>query len=125
MSTPKEELSEAGTKMLDIIAALADANHSCPLDSQLRERLGKSTSLESLAYAGHIVIEVFRENQRVVTILSGPHAGKQTKRPPGVPDKMLPYRTIDTNGGGSAVDRFVPKPASSVTLPVIPDWERD
>lgn len=51
----------------------------CPLNS---EGHINSKTLGDLAHAGKIRIEVFAHNWRVVTILCGPNAGKQTAPPP-------------------------------------------
>ena len=48
-----------------------------------------------LAHAGKIRIEVFARNWRVVTILTGPHAGKSTMRDPAGVRGAKPYRVID------------------------------
>jgi len=50
----------------------------------------------ALAKAGRIKIEVYAHNWRVVTILTGPHAGKTTAMPPYKHGR--PYRTITKEG---------------------------
>jgi hypothetical protein len=54
---------------------------------------GLTSQLTSdLARAGKIRIDVYPHNYRVVTIMTGPHAGKATAPPPN--KKWRPYLTI-------------------------------
>jgi hypothetical protein len=55
---------------------------------------GLTSQLTSqLARAGHIRIDVYPQNWRVVTILKGPHAGKTTAPAPN--KNWRPYLTIE------------------------------
>jgi len=53
-----------------------------PLDSE---------GVSRLVTDGRIRVEIFRQNWRVITLLTGPHAGKSTKAAPG---GGMPYRTL-------------------------------
>lgn len=48
-------------------------------------------TMSALAHAGRICIEIFFHNWRVVTIMEGPHLGRQTMRPPKA---GKPYRAV-------------------------------
>ena len=79
--------------LFDRIVACALKGERCPMNYPLGPINGPG--LSALARAGHIRIEVFMHNWRVVTILSGEHAGKQTQSPPKGKGTGMPYRTID------------------------------
>ncbi len=69
-------------------AAIADIR--CPIAGTN----GLTSGLTSkLTRSGHIRIDVYPHNWRVVTILVGPHAGKSTAGPPN--KNWRPYRTIE------------------------------
>lgn len=55
-----------------------------------------STATTALARAGRIRVAVYRLNWRVVTILTGPQAGKATAAPPG--SYGPPHLTISKDG---------------------------
>lgn len=59
-----------------------------------------SDLVSALARAGRVRIEVYVHNFRVVTILTGPNAGKQTARPPRPKgaQRRDPYKVIDAKG---------------------------
>jgi hypothetical protein len=76
-------------KLFDRICAIAAAGERCPKNTEI-----DGVGLSQLARAGKIRIEVFNRNWRIVTILSGEHAGKQTARGPN-PVGARPYITID------------------------------
>lgn len=80
-------------KLFDRIAAIAAVGDRCPTNQHI-----DGVGLCQLARAGKIRIEVFNRNWRVVTILSGEHAGKQTSRGQN-PVGARPYVTIDTKSG--------------------------
>jgi|SRR6185437_5763477 len=74
-----------------ILERAAVSGARCP---KTGERGLTSTLTGDLARAGKIRIDVYPHNFRVVTILSGSHAGKSTMPAPN--PKWRPYLTIDT-----------------------------
>lgn len=88
--TPK-----AAAGLRSIIAA-ALAGQRCPTNETMENPNGTiwQGATTELARAGHIKIEIYAKNYRVVTILKGPHAGLSTKP---YPDRRAkPYKTITT-----------------------------
>lgn len=71
----------------------AAAGERCPVNQPKGSFPSDRTS--KLARQGKIRVEIFRYNWRVVTILVGPHAGKQTAP---APEGTRPYVIIDKNG---------------------------
>lgn len=86
-----------GDKLFEKMVDLAVRGERCPFNEHL-----PAGGLSALARAGRIRIEVFRHNWRIVTILEGHHAGKQTKRDPALVPGSVPYVVID---GHSLVPR--------------------
>jgi hypothetical protein len=54
----------------------------------------RSGDVTALCRDGKILVEVFVHNWRVVTILTGPHAGKKTETPPTFNHSPKPYKTV-------------------------------
>ncbi len=77
--------------LFDLMVHTAIEGQRCPTNDQLPDH-----SLPALARAGKVRIEVFERNWRVVTILVGPHAGKQTSRG-SVRPEAKPYIVIDAS----------------------------
>jgi len=91
--------------VLDLLGTIAAAGDRCPTGEEIRDRLtvaglpctNSGTAWTTwLARAGHIRIEVFGKNWRVITILTGPHIGKKTK---AAPRAGAPYVVIDALSG--------------------------
>lgn len=72
------------------LEACAAAGERCPFNDEIN-----TDALGELARSGKIRVEVFRENWRVVTILMGSNAGRQTKEYPG---GGMPY-LVKTSAG--------------------------
>lgn len=81
--------------VFNLMLATALAGKRCPMNDQLPE---PSSYLTLLCRDGRLKVEVFDKNWRVVTILEGPHAGKNTASPPAGRSRLRPYVTIDKNG---------------------------
>lgn len=94
-------------------------NERCPSD--LPHGTLKQGAVGRLAKAGRVRSEVFRGNWRVVTLLTGPNAGKTTKEAPHPHGK--PYIIMDANGTfmggrmqeGSAPKRIGPSPPRNLS----------
>jgi hypothetical protein len=86
-------------EVFDLMVLCAINNERCPFNDQL-----PPGALSSLARAGKVRIEVFRHNWRIVTILEGPHAGKQTLRDPLLEKGARPYVVIDGATGPRRLD---------------------
>ena len=79
-------------KTFDMLVAAAVLGERCP-QSPPHGILNKQAP-GILARAGKIRIEIFMHNYRVVTIMDGPHKGKQTKAPPNLGGSGKPYKII-------------------------------
>lgn len=73
----------------DMLVLAAIKGERCPQSYPFGPFHSHVTS--ALAKAGRIRIEIFKYNWRVITIMEGPHAGKQTAPSP---EGGMPYRTI-------------------------------
>ena len=107
-------------RTFDALVAVALKGERCPVRGPIGE-VGKSRippdAVAALARAGRIRIAIYIHNWRVVTILDGPHKGKHTALPPGVP--LKPYKTID--GGGTRTGRgFTPHGSPNAAQPSAP-----
>jgi hypothetical protein len=80
----------------------AASGERCP-ESRTNGMTSQLTS--ALARSGQIKIDVYPHNFRVVTILSGPHAGKSTAPPPN--KNWRPYLTIEK--GSALRKQYAPK----------------
>lgn len=76
--------------LFEKMQGIAARGERCPFNEAL-----PTGGLSDLARAGRIRIEVFRHNWRVVTILTGQYAGKQTMRDPALLPDAKPYVVID------------------------------
>ena len=74
------------------LEAAAAAGERCPQSPPMGTL--SSAAAGQLARAGKIRIEIFMHNWRVVTIMEGPHAGKQTQPPPAGKGGGKPYKII-------------------------------
>lgn len=75
----------------------------------------------ALARSGRIRIEIFAHNWRVVTLLDGPHKGKQTMPTPHKGSRR-PYKTI---GVETIMTTLVSRRSNApVTLPRLPALEK-
>jgi hypothetical protein len=81
-------------RVFDLVLKAAIAGDRCPQNDELGTR-GAAT-LRDLARAGRIRIEVSSLNWRQVTILEGPHRGKQTAKNPHKATRV--YLVIDRAG---------------------------
>lgn len=77
-------------KLFDQLVVIAEASERCPTNDKIN-----TDALRALVRYGRVRIEVFRENWRVVTILTGQSAGKSTKFYPG---GGAPYLVSNKNG---------------------------
>lgn len=77
-----------------LLEAAAAAGERCPQSKPFGPLDPSAPS--QLARLGRIRIELFMHNYRVVTIMGGPHAGKQTRQPPpsAKGQRLQPYKTI-------------------------------
>ncbi len=97
---PRRSREENLERAYEAILAAALNNERCP-ENQTR---GVDTHLcGELARAGRIKIEVFARNFRVVTILTGPHAGLKTAPPPY---RVTQPKLIITASGKQIIKRF-------------------
>ena len=84
-----------------MLEAAAVAGTRCPMSDSIP---GGSATVSTLAHGGRIFVEVFVHNFRVVTIMEGEHAGKQTAPPPtqitwdGKRKAPRPYLTVGKDG---------------------------
>lgn len=78
-----------------LLEAAAVNGARCPMNQPFGPLY--STRVTALAHAGRIRIEVYRNNWRVITILTGEHAGKATAPPP-VGGARHPTKVIDQGG---------------------------
>lgn len=81
-----------------LIEQAAIKSERCPQGRPFGELT--SDAVMTLARAGRIRVEIFMHNWRVVTILTGPNAGKQTAPPPKPKGQQRrdPYRVSDASG---------------------------
>lgn len=75
-----------------IVEAAADKGERCPQSPPMG--MLNSAALGALAREGRLRIEIFMHNYRVVTIMDGPHKGKQTLPPPAGKGSGRPYKII-------------------------------
>lgn len=64
----------------------------CPQNDEI-----PGITFSTLARQGRIKVMVFRKNYRVVEILVGPHAGKQTADAPDRRIGEVPYKIVDAS----------------------------
>lgn len=76
-------------RTFELLQAAALRGERCPQSYPFGPLRSNITS--ALAKAGRIRIEIFKYNWRVVTLMEGPHKGKQTAPSP---EGGQPYRTI-------------------------------
>lgn len=76
-----------------LVEAAAAAGERCPANYTPGMPHG---ALPELARQGKVRVKIYALNYRVVEILTGPHAGKQTAPPP--PQYRRPFKIIDAAG---------------------------
>lgn len=81
------------TQTLEAVTQAAVNGDRCPINGA---NGFNSLALGALARRGDVRIEVFTLNWRVVTLLTGPHAGKATAPCPHNRSRK-PYRVIDVS----------------------------
>lgn len=71
-------------ELMHMLEDYASRGERCPTATMFAERVAGDVrrALHRLQYRGRIRVQVFGHNYRVVTILTGPLAGKQTKPAP-------------------------------------------
>lgn len=91
----------------------------CPQGDVIPSRM-----VTALARAGHILVEVYVHNYRVVTILTGPNAGKETAPPPKPQGRQrsTPYKIV---GKETRVNGRVQETYETRTLRAGPSTPKD
>jgi len=75
-----------------LVEAAAAKGVRCPMSPPMGTL--NSSALSALAREGRLRIEIFMHNWRVVTIMDGPHKGKQTQAAPAGKGSGKPYKII-------------------------------
>ena len=89
MTEPKQALLDKTFARLEEAAVNGER---CPMSYPMGSLNRQATG--ALARQGRIRIEIFMHNWRVVTIMDGPHKGKQTMPPPNLGGSGRPYKII-------------------------------
>jgi hypothetical protein len=97
-------------KAFAILEAAAVAGERCPENGTMGLNAGV---VPALARAGRIRIAICLHNYRIVTLLSGPHAGKSTAPHP---DGRKPWKVIDAGGTRRLGTMQAPKSKAPITL---------
>jgi len=121
----QNNLTEGERKLLTILENAALDNEKCPRNTELITMLNKKTSIDSLALRGYYRIDYYDEYWRVVTILTGPHAGKSTRMPPDFKEGTNPNRSVTTKGDTATIQHHRPQPTNKVSLGKPLPWETD
>ena len=82
-------MTRRSDEVFRLLELAAIAGERCPKSKPYGPLPGELT--QALVAEGRIRVEIFAENWRVVTILTGPHAGASTK---AAPKGGQPYRTL-------------------------------
>lgn len=104
--------SPANHRTFAAVLKAAIAGERCPMNGSFGVT---SAGMTALAWAGQIRVEVFSRNYRVVTILTGEHAGKTTAPCPEPGAK--PYVIVDQNGTSQRRRRYAPTASGNISLP--------
>lgn len=118
---PVEPLTEIEEKLIEYLAAKCDEHTRCPTNHELSLKGFVPDLIQRLALSGHLKVEVYAPNFRVVHILAGNHQGKQTALPEDLPPGTKPKRVLDIDGYSDEIKRF--RSRAPITLEQ-PPWDR-